>query len=97
MPLVRWPAHPNEASASGMGILLKVTRHDSTFAARIVSLVGIFPCIGAVDTEADRRLGNALARGVGTDVVHSLRREPHAADLTCWLHGDGYCLSTRPL
>jgi protein-L-isoaspartate(D-aspartate) O-methyltransferase len=96
LPLVRWPANQAEASASGMGVLLKVTRQGETFAARIVSLVGIFPCIGAVDTEADRRLGEALARGAGTDVVHSLRREPHTAEASCWLHGDGYCLSALP-
>jgi protein-L-isoaspartate(D-aspartate) O-methyltransferase len=97
LPLVRWPAKPDEASASGLGVMLKVTRHGSVYAARIVSLVGIFPCIGAVDASADRRLGDALLRGVDVEAVRSLRRELHAAEPSCWLHGAGFCLSARPL
>lgn len=97
LPLVRWPAPRADTSTAGTGVLLKVTRHDPTFAARIVSPVGIFPCIGAVDPNADRRLGEALAGGAGIDVVRSLRRDAHAAEPNCWLHGDGFCLSALPV
>jgi protein-L-isoaspartate(D-aspartate) O-methyltransferase len=60
-----------------------------------LSPVGIFPCIGAVDAdaEADRRLGAAIARGVAPDAVHTLRRDAHEPAATCWLHGEGFCLS----
>jgi protein-L-isoaspartate(D-aspartate) O-methyltransferase len=29
--------------------------------------------------------------------VKSLRRDTHAKDETCWLHGKGWCLSRRAL
>lgn len=29
--------------------------------------------------------------------VKSLRRDPHAEEETCWLHGDGRCLSRREI
>jgi protein-L-isoaspartate(D-aspartate) O-methyltransferase len=41
-------------------------------------------------------LREAFARG-GGESVRSLRRDPHDADATCWLHGDGFCLSTVEL
>jgi hypothetical protein len=53
---------------------------------------GFYPCFGAIDAEADRLLGDTLASNGLTD-VHSLRREPHARDESCLLHGAGYCFS----
>ena len=97
LPLVRWPTNRDDTSTAGTGILLKVTRHDPSFSARIVSPAGMFPCIGAVDADADRRLGDALARGTGIDVVRLLRRASHAVAPSCWLHGDGFCLSALPV
>ena len=45
-----------------------------------------------IDSEADRRLGHALAQNGLTD-VRSLRREAHDPDPFCLLHGEGYCFS----
>ena len=36
------------------------------------------------------------ARRRAWELVASLRREPHEPDATCWMHGEGFCLSTRP-
>jgi len=52
----------------------------------------IFPCFGAIDPEADRRLGDALANN-GLTEVRSLRREAHDLDESCLLHGERYCFS----
>ena len=96
LPLVRWPADSRNSVTSGVGILLKVTRHHERYSAAIISPVGIFPCIGGVDADADRRLGDALAQGVDTRSVRSLRRDVHGREPACWLHGDHFCLSTAP-
>jgi protein-L-isoaspartate(D-aspartate) O-methyltransferase len=79
-----------------MGSVLKVTRKDTGYVARFISPVALFPCLGARDPEADRRLREAFARGRG-ESVRSLRRDPHDPGTTCWLHGDGFCLSTTAL
>ncbi len=75
------------------GHILKVTRVEQGYAARFISRTAIFPCIGARELDADRRLWEAFAQG-GWESVRSLRRDQHEPALTCWLHGDGFCLST---
>jgi len=54
--------------------------------------VGIIPCIGGRDPEAEARLAAALAKAPLT-AVKSLRRAPEAPDSSCWLSGDGWWLS----
>jgi protein-L-isoaspartate(D-aspartate) O-methyltransferase len=100
VPLVRWPGDPSESSLAGWGITLHVRRMDDgsgspRYGACLGSTVGIFPCIGAVDAEADRLLRGAFGRGLPPERVRSLRVEPHDEAADCWLHGDGYCLSLR--
>jgi protein-L-isoaspartate(D-aspartate) O-methyltransferase len=75
------------------GQILKVTRAEQGYAARFISRTAIFPCIGARNLDADRRLWEAFAKG-GWESVRSLRRDQHAPASTCWLHGDNFCLST---
>jgi protein-L-isoaspartate(D-aspartate) O-methyltransferase len=48
----------------------------------------------ARDPAISRRLAAALRRDQGA-AVKSLRRDNHARDETCWLHGKGWCLSRR--
>lgn len=95
VPLVRWPESPEEASASGMGVVVAITHREDGDTAAIISPVGIFPCLGAIDVNADRRLAEALARGATGDAVRSFRRGAHDQEPECWLHGDGFCLSGR--
>jgi protein-L-isoaspartate(D-aspartate) O-methyltransferase len=73
-------------------VMLRIQRLKSGFSAKWIGLAGFFPCVGAIDPESDRRLGDALAKEGLTD-VRSLRREPHNADQSCCLHGKGYCFS----
>lgn len=78
----------------GKGGMLKVERVKGGYAARFLSTVSVFPCVGSRDVESSRHLRRALAGGVPKS-VKSLRRGGHEADGTCWLHGRGFCLSTR--
>jgi len=79
------------------GIVLRIERlgEDPIYAAAVVSGVGIYPCTGGRERNAERALVRALAGG-GRRFIRSLRVDAHTADGTCWLHGDGYCLSTNP-
>jgi protein-L-isoaspartate(D-aspartate) O-methyltransferase len=78
------------------GVMLLATRQTGdAFAARLIRPVGFIEFIGVRDAGAQTLLKRALERG-NIDAVTSLRRDPHAEEEACWLHGDGYCLSTRP-
>ncbi|MGO9060621.1 MAG: protein-L-isoaspartate O-methyltransferase family protein [Candidatus Binataceae bacterium] len=78
------------------GVMLKVTLTTGGYGAAVTSAVGIYPCAGAIDAEAEKRLGEALDKG-GYDRVRCLRREIHEKEESCWLHGLGYCFSTLDL
>jgi protein-L-isoaspartate(D-aspartate) O-methyltransferase len=82
---------------NGHGTVFRIERlaAPDTFAAAAISGVGIFPCAGARSAQAARLLGRALGDG-GQRFVRSLRLDSHAREGTCWLHGDGFCLSTQP-
>jgi len=86
-------ADPN---ATGMGFMLKVKHEGQSYAARFLSPVMIFPCIGSRHEEANLRLRDAMKLGTWGS-VQSLRRESHEPSDTCWLHGDNFCLSTLPV
>ena len=77
-------------------MLLVVRRADNQYSARFLCRAGFIHFLGARDEEADRKLAAALARDWGCS-VQSLRRDSHNEDETCWLHGDDWCLSRRPL
>ncbi|WP_158816757.1 protein-L-isoaspartate O-methyltransferase [Methylocapsa sp. S129] len=79
----------------GPGRMLLVTRRtQNAFAAHFLCDVGFIDFQGARDPEASRRLAEALKRDRGESVM-SLRRDDHKEDESCWLHGDGWCLSCR--
>jgi protein-L-isoaspartate(D-aspartate) O-methyltransferase len=85
-----------DETSSGMGFMLKVNREEKGYAARFISPVAIFPCIGSRDEDSNQRLREEMSKGTwGT--VQSLRREQHDASETCWLHGEGFCLSALPV
>jgi protein-L-isoaspartate(D-aspartate) O-methyltransferase len=86
-------ANPN---AIGMGFMLKVKEEDGHYAARFLSPVMIFPCIGSRDEESNLRLQDAMKRGTW-GAVQSLRRDSHQTSDSCWLHTDNICLSTLPV
>jgi protein-L-isoaspartate(D-aspartate) O-methyltransferase len=85
--------------AENWGGFLLITRHAGEtrlYPARFVHHVGIVPCIGGRDPEAESRLKEALAKAPLT-AVQSLRRAPEEPDASCWLAGDGWWLSTTPV
>ena len=83
-------------TGAGKGGMLKVIRKDKGYAARFLSSVAVFHCIGSRDQDANRRLQEAMMRGRWGS-VRSLRRDRHTQSETCWLHGDDFCLSTLPV
>jgi protein-L-isoaspartate(D-aspartate) O-methyltransferase len=102
-PLTRWLdalksggrlLFPMTTSRRG-GMLLVTREVEASLAARFLCQVGFIDFSGARDPIISRRLAAAFARDSG-EAVRSLRRDSHAKDKTCWLHGRGWCLSRRP-
>jgi protein-L-isoaspartate(D-aspartate) O-methyltransferase len=83
--------------AQRWGMLLRLDRTPRGLAARRASGVGIFHCAGARNEQQAEVLSRALADAIGQGALKSLRRDVHDADESCWLHGDGWCLSKREL
>jgi len=77
---------------NGSGRVLRVVRSGANWQARIISRVGIFPCIGGRNKREERRLEKAL-KNDGAMNVRSLRFEKHRPTRECWLHAEKYCLS----
>ena len=82
-----------DENSSGGGFMLRVVHEADGYAARFISPVAIFPCVGARDVAANQHLREAMSKGTWM-TVRSLRREEHEASATCWLHGEDFCLST---
>jgi protein-L-isoaspartate(D-aspartate) O-methyltransferase len=80
-------------SGVGRGGMLKVSRCERGYAARFLSSVSVFHCIGSRDDDANRRLLESMKQG-GWQSVRSLRRDPHERANTCWFHGNDFCLSS---
>jgi protein-L-isoaspartate(D-aspartate) O-methyltransferase len=79
------------AEGFGSGGMFLIRRTPAGFSAECVSGVAIFPCVGVRDSG----LNLELSRRRGTErQVHSLRRDPHTPDTTCWLHTPHGCFST---
>jgi protein-L-isoaspartate(D-aspartate) O-methyltransferase len=76
----------------GIGWMLLGRREPGDWPAHFTSPVGVFPCAGARTPAENDALRDAFERG-GHERVRSLRRDDHAADADCWLHGAGFCLS----
>jgi protein-L-isoaspartate(D-aspartate) O-methyltransferase len=79
------------------GLLLRVDRTASGLAARSAGNIAIFQGHGLRTEAESAALAGALADQVGRMALKSLRRDCHDKDDTCWLHGDGWCLSRREL
>ena len=79
------------------GFMLRVDRRGARFAARSTGRVGFFPCTGARDVKEAAMLSFALGDAAGQLALKSLRRDQHQRDDTCWLHGEGWCLSKHQL
>lgn len=76
----------------GKGVMLKVTRSGNAWPARASSMVAIYSLVDARDEVMNTRLGQALQSGALAKVTR-LRRDPHAPNPDCVLHGGTSCLS----
>lgn len=85
----------NESDASYSGHTLKIKRQENGYAARFISEVGIFPCLGARDPQLNDKLKKAFERGDAKS-VESVRRDAHDEQESCWLHDEQFCLSKLP-
>jgi protein-L-isoaspartate(D-aspartate) O-methyltransferase len=86
---------PLTTSRDGPGAMLLVTRRAAGgLAARFLCQVGFVDFAGAREPEVSRALAAALRRDRGAG-LRSLRRDPHAEEDSCWLHGTDWCLSRR--
>jgi protein-L-isoaspartate(D-aspartate) O-methyltransferase len=79
------------------GFMLRLDRRGAKLAARSAGWAGFYPCAGARSEADQAALAQALNDHAGQQAVRSLRRDLHARDETCWLHGNGWCLSKREL
>ena len=79
---------------AGSGAMAHLTRRSvDWFSARIEFGALFIPFSGARDREVGKELARALGRDRG-EGVRSLRCDVHEKEESCWLHGEGWCLST---
>jgi protein-L-isoaspartate(D-aspartate) O-methyltransferase len=80
----------------GKGLVFLVTREDETsFAARVSGVVAIYSAVGLRDDQLNGRLGAAMMAGPQKwAAISRLRRDPHDAAASCWLHDAAFCLSS---
>lgn len=84
-------------STRGPGAMAYLTRKRTDFfAALICGSVFFVDFTGARDPNVSSELARALKFDDGAS-VRSLRRDPHQRDETCWLHGNCWCFSRRPV
>jgi protein-L-isoaspartate(D-aspartate) O-methyltransferase len=78
------------------GYMLKVSRGESPdrLGADLLCRAWFIPFIGGRDATVDEKLATQIEAG-HADLVRSLRRDHHVPDGSCWLHGEGFCLSWR--
>ena len=94
LPLIRWPKGSKFGSGiAGFGAMFRIDGEEHGFAARFLSYFAVFPCVGALDEEADLALAQAFDGG-RLQEIRCLRRDTHEADSSCLLHGRGYCFSS---
>ena len=86
---------PLTATKGPGGMLLVSKATGDNFAAQVLCSVGFIDFEGVRNPDISRRLARALTRDQGR-AVQSLRRDLHPKSRTCWLHGEGWCLSRRP-
>jgi len=80
----------------GTGVMAKITRRETGFAAQVVTVVGIYSCTSARDPD----MNAALAKAVATKALlklKSVRTNPHEQDETCLARGASVCLSSSDL
>jgi protein-L-isoaspartate(D-aspartate) O-methyltransferase len=75
----------------GKGPLLLLTKRDTDFEAKLVTVVAIYSASNIRDGALNERIGRALMKGQYPRLSR-LRRDPHEESSDCWLHESGFCL-----
>jgi protein-L-isoaspartate(D-aspartate) O-methyltransferase len=77
------------------GFLFRFEKHQAGhwLSAQARSFVRFFPCAGTRTREAIAAMDAAIADPRAPSVRH-LRLDPHHRTSECWLHADGWCLTT---
>ena len=82
-------------STRGPGTMAHLTRVSGEwFKASLISTAFFVDFEGARNDAVSKDLAKALNRDQGLG-VRSFRCDPHEKDVTCWLHGIGWCFSRR--
>lgn len=76
----------------GKGGVILVTRNQDAYAARFISMVAIYSCVGVRNADLNERLRSTFVKGNWFS-VRRLRRDPHEPAPACWLHGNDFCLA----
>ena len=84
---------PLTVDGSYAGAFAKITRSENGFPARIVSMVGIYPCTSVRDPEMSAALAKALASKAVLK-LKCVRTDHHQEEETCLAHRGDICLST---
>jgi protein-L-isoaspartate(D-aspartate) O-methyltransferase len=84
---------PAMGSTLGKGFMVLLTKSaDASFSARTLSFVSVYSGVGLRDEALNAALGAAMRRAPFPSFTR-LRRDPHDAGPSCWLHGPAFCLS----
>jgi protein-L-isoaspartate(D-aspartate) O-methyltransferase len=78
----------------GMVFFFQKSTETGPIAARMQSFTRHYPCLGTRGDQDVAALAQALRKPPSE--VASLRLDPHETEDSCWLHGDGWCLSSKP-
>jgi protein-L-isoaspartate(D-aspartate) O-methyltransferase len=82
-------------ATEGPGVMTLLTRkREDRFEARFLCGVGFIDFSGARNAEVSKQLAKALRRDQGAP-IKSLRCDDHEKEESCWLHGAGWCFSSR--
>jgi protein-L-isoaspartate(D-aspartate) O-methyltransferase len=88
----RFTRAEDQGPLSRHGAVFLISRNDEVFEARWISAVGVYPCEGGRDDEAERAIDIALRQGGFKDVKRFYRTGALPAD-QCWLRLPGWSLA----
>jgi len=94
LPLTARRATPagSKAPLSRHGAVFRITRDGEAFHAKWISAVGVYPCEGGRDDEAEQELDAALQQGGWQNVTRFYRNDKLPPE-QCWLHSPLWSLA----
>ena len=81
--------------SNGAGFSFLFRRDEHGIEAKLLSFVRFYPCLGLRNIDDMAALDLALS-DQRAPFVTSVREDQHEREAACWLHGEGWCLTTRP-